>query len=121
MLDEFHGCWFWLSALVELSLEMAWKVSISCVVNVLSWEESVWHVESVKLVVGQLNVVLNTITIKIIDFVSTCFPHKEVVICEVLWGVNNINELGEEILGGRLFHLEVRFIVETFGGLFVLV
>ena len=69
MLDEVHALWLFLNIIVTL-LDVSWKVSVSGVVDMLSWEEVVWLVELIKLLWGKMNVVLNTITIGIIDLPS---------------------------------------------------
>ena len=54
---------------VFLKSEMSWKVSVMGVMNIISGiSELVRVVESVELVSGSLDVVLNTIAIEIIDF-----------------------------------------------------
>ena len=69
MLDEVHALWLFLNIIVSL-LDVSWKFSVSGVVDMLSWEESVWLVVLIKLLWGKMNVVLNTITIGIIDLPS---------------------------------------------------
>ena len=66
VLDEVHALWLLLDVVVTL-LDVAWKLSVSCVVNVLGWEESIWLVVLVELFMGKVNVVLNTIAIGIIN------------------------------------------------------
>ena len=86
------------------------------------WGESVWNVVSIELLWGQLIVVLNTITISIIDgpwLVSVLkilwSELDQVLVTEGLWGVNNINELGHKVLGGGFLGLEVRLVIERTG------
>ena len=62
---------FWLFLLfVPVSLDMSWEVTVSSVIEVLGWEEVVWLVEFVQLVMGVFEVILDTITIFIVDFLS---------------------------------------------------
>ena len=48
MLDEVHALWLFLNIIVSL-LDVSWKVSVSGVVDMLSWEEDVWLVVLIKL------------------------------------------------------------------------
>ena len=52
---------------VPVSLDVTWKVSVSGVVNILKREVIVWLVELVQSVMVVGYVVLNTITILVID------------------------------------------------------
>ena len=62
---------FWLRLTrIEVSLDVTWEVSVSGVINIFDWEEVVWLVEFIKLVGGENFVVLDTITIFIVDFIS---------------------------------------------------
>ena len=45
---------------------MAWETSVSSVVDVLGWEESVWDVELVEIGRGELHVVFDTIVVGVI-------------------------------------------------------
>ena len=67
--DEVSALWLRL-ALVEISLNVSWKVSVSGVVDILSWEVVVWLIEFVQLLVSIVNVVFNTIAILIVDVLS---------------------------------------------------
>ena len=57
-------------ASVEVSLDVSWQVTVSGVVDVLGWEVVVWFVEFIELFVGENFVVLNTITILVVDVLS---------------------------------------------------
>ena len=119
-LDEIHALWLWLSV-VEFLLKMSWQFSVPSVVDVLRWEESIWDVVLVELLVGQLNVVLNTITIGVVDFIGASSPHEEVVVSKGLGGVNNIDELIQEVLGGSLLKLKVCLVKEGVGSLILVI
>ena len=59
---------------LELILEMSGQVTMMGVLDVLSGEHSVWFIVLVELF-GSLNdVVLHTVTISVVDSVSTSFP-----------------------------------------------
>ncbi len=64
--DQISALWLLLLG-VPVSLDVTWKVSVSGVVNILKREVIVWLVELVQSVMVVLNVVLNTITIFVID------------------------------------------------------
>jgi len=121
MLDKVHALWLLLDFIVS-PLDVTWEVTVSSVVDMLSWEENVWLVIFVQLLVSKVNVVLNTITISIIDgpwLVSVLkilwSELDQVLVTEGLWGVNNINELGHKVLGGGFLGLEVRLVIERTG------
>ena len=121
MLDKVHALWLLLDFIVS-PLDVTWEVTVSSVVDMLSWEENVWLVIFVQLLVSKMNVVLNTITISIIDgpwLVSVLkilwSELDQVLVTEGLWGVNNINELGHKVLGGGFLGLEVRLVIERTG------
>ena len=67
--DEVSILWSVL-LVIPVSLDVAWEVSVSGVVKVLGWEEIVWLVEFVQLLVGVINVVFNTIAIFVINLLS---------------------------------------------------
>lgn len=101
---------------------VTWELSVSGVVKILnSWGEH--HLsELIEGVLIVLDVVLNTITISIIDgpwLVSVLkilwSELDQVLVTEGLWGVNNINELGHKVLGGGFLGLEVRLVIERTG------
>ena len=56
----------WL-ALVFLHSGVTWKVSVVGVVHLLSWSEDLWDIESIELISGLLDVVLNSISILVLD------------------------------------------------------
>ena len=121
MLDKVHALWLLLDVIVSL-LDVTWEVTVSSVVDILSWEENVWLVVCVQFLVSKMDVVLNTITISIIDspwLVSVLeilwSELDQVLVIESLWGVNNINELGHKVLGGGFLGLEVRLVIERTG------
>jgi len=121
MLDKVHALWLLLDFIVS-PLDVTWEVTVSSVVDMLSWEENVWLVIFVQFLVSKVNVVLNTITISIIDgpwLVSVLkilwSELDQVLVTEGLWGVNNINELGHKVLGGGFLGLEVRLVIERTG------
>jgi len=121
VLDKVHALWLLLDVIVSL-LDVTWEVTVSSVVDILSWEENVWLVVCVQFLVSKMDVVLNTITISIIDspwLVSVLeilwSELDQVLVIESLWGVNNINELGHKVLGGGFLGLEVRLVIERTG------
>ena len=121
MLDKVHALWLLLDFIVS-PLDVTWEFTVSSVVDMLSWEENVWLVIFVQFLVSKVNVVLNTITISIIDgpwLVSVLkilwSELDQVLVIESLWGVNNINELGHKVLGGGFLGLEVRLVIERTG------
>ena len=65
---------FWLILVFGLA-DMAWKVSVVGVVDVLGDAENGWLVESVKLVTGLLDVVFDTITVLVVDWSLLTIKH----------------------------------------------
>jgi len=121
VLDKVHALWLLLDFIVSL-LDVTWEVTVSSVVDMLSWEENVWLVVFIQLLVSKMDVVLNTITISIVNspwLVSVLeilwSELDQVLVIEGLWGVNNIDELGHKVLGGRFLGLEVRLVIERTG------
>lgn len=90
-----------LDVLVENSLEMAGELTVSGVVNLFSGVEIVGNVEFVKLIVGQFNVVLDSIAIGVVDLVAAFAPsglEKADIIrdqLEVLGRFNLVREGGD--------------------------
>jgi len=58
----------------EFFLDVSWEVSVMGVVDLLGVLENEWLIESVELISGLGNVVLDTISVSIGDSVSTSFP-----------------------------------------------
>ena len=58
----------------KLFLEVTRQVAVLGILNIFCREHSVWLVELVKLSMGLNDVVLNTITISVIDSVGIDFP-----------------------------------------------
>lgn len=58
----------------EFFLDVSWEVSVMGVVDLLGVLENEWLIESVELISGLGNVVLDTISVSIGDSVSSSFP-----------------------------------------------
>jgi len=58
----------------EFFLDVSWEVSVMGVVDLLGVLENEWLIESVELISGLGNVVLDTISISIGDSVGSSFP-----------------------------------------------
>lgn len=101
-LDELHALWWGLS-IVELLLSVTWVVSVSGVVDVLGSVEHSWEEEVVELTMSVVDVVLNTITIGIINLVVASLPGRtsleEVVLLHVFRAGKNHTPVGEVLLG----------------------
>ena len=100
--DEFHALWLGLT-IVELLLSVSWQVSVSGVVNILGGVEGGWEVELVELLRREVDVVLNTITIGIVDLVGVKSPLstglEEVVLIHVLRAGQDHTPVAEVLLG----------------------
>ena len=86
---------------IEFFLDMSWHVSVVSVVQVLNVSEDSWLIELVKLVVMEGNVVLDTITVFVINFVVVKFPLEE---SKVVWSINRDDVIGQ-------FGLDISLII----------
>ena len=86
---------------IEFFLDMSWHVSVVSVVQVLNVSEDSWLIELVKLVVMEGNVVLDTITVFVINFVVVKFPLEE---SKVVWSINRADVIGQ-------FGLDISLII----------
>ena len=104
-------------ASIEVSLDVPWQISVSGVVNILGWEIVVWLVELVELLVSIMDIILDTIAVFVVNFlsisVSSSFPllASEVLqlkghIKEVLRTADVALELSQLFLIGHLDCLE---------------
>jgi hypothetical protein len=110
--DDIVGV-FWLRLLiVEIFVSLSWKVSVSGVVDVFNWGTvNVWLVEFIKLFAGHVHVVLNTITISIIDgswleWFEFSGKAKEL---KIFWTVNEMHVVVE--FGVNLEHFLIVVVV----------
>jgi hypothetical protein len=105
-LDEFHAGWDSLS-IIELLLEVTWHLTVSGVVKVLSSVEGGWVVELVQLSRGKVEVILNTITISIINGVVVSLPSnlEEIEGLEIFWGFEDVRPVLYLVVGHEEFLL----------------
>ena len=107
-LDELHALWNTL-CIIELLLSVTWIVSVSGVVDILGSVENSWEEEVVELTVGVINVILNTITVGIEDFVVSSLPGgaslEEIVLLHVLRAGEDHTPVGDVLLS-----LDERFL-----------
>ena len=100
-LDKFHALWCRLS-IIELLLSVTWIVSVSGVVDILGSVENSWEEEVVKLTMGVINVVLNTISVGIEDLVVSSLPGRasleEIELLHVLGAGEDHSPVGEVLL-----------------------
>jgi hypothetical protein len=84
----------WLSlSIIEGFISLLWKISISSVEDVFDWSSvNVWFIEFIELVVGQLKVVLDTITIFIVDLslLERSIVPGECKLSKILWSMDYI-------------------------------
>ena len=67
------------SFLIFFTSDVAWHIAVVGVVHLLSGSENSWNVESIELISGLLDVVLDTIAIFIIDFSRLVAGHAQVL------------------------------------------
>jgi len=95
----------------EFFFDVSWKVSVVGVVDLLGVLEDKWLIESVELISGLGNVVLDTISISIGDSVGSSFPcvleHDQ--FAEVVWTLDLRDHVGEASL--MLVELDVFTII----------
>ena len=103
--------WF---ALIEIELEltMTWQISVACVVDILSNSKDEWIIEIVKLIMAELDVVLNTIAIQISDSsLPGFFGLLKLDEIEGLGAIDNVYEVSEFALS--LSKLDVLYVIDS--------
>ena len=84
---------------VPLESHMAWQVTVVSIVDLVDWTELIWIIEIIQLIVRLWHVILNTITILVIDlswavWVSTLNK------CRISWCCLLLLHVSEELLLG---------------------